>query len=364
VTITAQESFAPPSAAPAEEPSSSGSSGGQAGGQSPGAEPGGEQSSGEAEGESGGGQSGGEPEEVAGPSVAFSVAPPRIQVGESAVLRRDVENVREGYLDGQPVIGHETREVWPFPPSQTYILHVVLLSGEAQDYDVTVEVAGEVELVSGPDLAVLAVDAPDSRESDESVPFQAEVLNAGDTQAQGSQWRWSTNRSGDGPSSWNQGGRFNLEVGQTTILRGEAPPQPQGRWTLYVEVRVDGDDVRGNNGGADDFASINPAGGNEPNCSVLSVNVIPPESGSLRCPVASYFRADVEVDAPCTVSYRWERSDGVSENGSATVDRADPFRINSGSWDLEQSGTYWGQLHILGPNQMSSNRAEFTLTCQ
>jgi len=258
VTITVQESFAPPSAAPAEEPSSSGSSGGQAGGQSSGGE-----SGGEAESESGGGQSGGEPEEVVEPFVDFRADRTQLQAGESTILRWDVENVREVYLDGQPVTGHETREVWPFPPSQTYILHIVLPSGEAQDYGMTIEVAGDVELVSGPDLVVLAVDASD-RESDESVPFQAEVLNAGDTLAQGAQWRWSINRSGDGPSSWNMGGQFDLAVGQTTLLRGEAPPHPQGRWTVYVEARVDGDGNTSNNRGTDGFASINPAGGGGP----------------------------------------------------------------------------------------------------
>ena len=54
------------------------------------------------------------------------------------MLRWDVENVREVYLDGQGVVGHGSREVWPFPPNQMYILHVVLLNGDSQDYTVTI----------------------------------------------------------------------------------------------------------------------------------------------------------------------------------------------------------------------------------
>jgi len=291
VTITVRDSFAPSGGASGdasgEQPSGGASdqqpSGGESSEQPSGGESSEQPSGGESSEQPSGGESGEQPseeesseqppggEEEGGeasvapePYVDFRADRTQLQTGESTILRWDVENVREVYLDGQPVTGHETREVWPFPPAQIYILHVVFLSGEAQDYAVTIEVQGEFQPVSGPDLAVLAVEAP-NRQTDESVPFQAEVLNIGDTIAQSAQWRWSINRSGDGPSTWNMGGRFDLEVGQTTLLRGEAPPQPQGHWTVYIEVRVEGDDNQGNNRGSDDFDSIKPAGGGVPN---------------------------------------------------------------------------------------------------
>jgi hypothetical protein len=95
------------------------------------------------------------------PFVDFRADHTQLQAGESTILRWDVENVRKVYLDGEPVTGHETREVWPFPPAQIYILHVVFMSGKAQDHAVTIEVQGKFQLASGPDLAMPAVEAPD-----------------------------------------------------------------------------------------------------------------------------------------------------------------------------------------------------------
>lgn len=191
------------------------------------------------------------------PSVDFRADRTSLQAGECTTLRWDTEYVQEVYLDGAGVSGHGTRDVCP-SETTTYVLLVVLPSGESRDYAVTIEVTGETT-VTGPNLAVLAVACPGGQ-SDESIPFQAQVQNQGDQAAQNAQWRWSVNSAGAGPGQWNQGGTFDLPSGDTTLLQGSIPPQPAGNWTVYVEVRVDGDTVPGNNQGSANFTVTGPQG--------------------------------------------------------------------------------------------------------
>lgn len=73
------------------------------------------------------------------PTFSFSATPGTILAGQSATLKWDVEGVREVYLDGQPVTGHETRVVAP-TETTTYTLHIVLLDGSTQDLTATVTV--------------------------------------------------------------------------------------------------------------------------------------------------------------------------------------------------------------------------------
>ena len=75
------------------------------------------------------------------PTIAFSVTPEMITAGQSATLKWDVEGVREVYLDGQGVTGHETRVVWPVA-TRTYTLHVVLVDGSTRNLEVSVTVEG------------------------------------------------------------------------------------------------------------------------------------------------------------------------------------------------------------------------------
>jgi len=191
------------------------------------------------------------------PVIDFRADRTSLPAGECTTLRWDAEYVQEVYLDGAGVSGHGTRDVCP-PGTTTYVLHVVLPSGESRDYTVTVEVTGGT-MVTGPDLAMLAVDCPGGQ-SDESIPFQAQVQNAGDQAAQNAQWRWSVNTAGAGPGQWNQGGTFNLDPGATTLLQGSIPPQAAGDWTVYVEVQVAGETVTGNNQGSANFVVTGPQG--------------------------------------------------------------------------------------------------------
>ncbi len=72
-------------------------------------------------------------------SIAYSVTPEKITLGESAILRWDIEGVREIYLNGQGVTGHESRTVTP-AATMTYHLHILLVDGTTQNFALTVEV--------------------------------------------------------------------------------------------------------------------------------------------------------------------------------------------------------------------------------
>jgi hypothetical protein len=77
------------------------------------------------------------------PTIAFSVNPEKITLGEPATLKWDVEGVQAVFLDGQGVTGHETRTVRPVT-TQTYTLRVVLVDDSVRQMTATVSVEGQV----------------------------------------------------------------------------------------------------------------------------------------------------------------------------------------------------------------------------
>lgn len=74
------------------------------------------------------------------------------------------------------------------------------------------------------------------------------------------------------------------------------------------------------------------------------------------------FQGMMSVNSPSTVSYRWERSDGVmSPAQTLIVDKAGTY-ATSEFWDLG-SANYagWARLHVLSPSDISSDSVKFTL---
>jgi hypothetical protein len=89
-----------------------------------------------------------------------------------------------------------------------------------------------------------------------------------------------------------------------------------------------------------------------------------PPSFSGACPTTANFYATITASGPGTVTYRWERSNGTAEpTQSMTFSGAGP-QIAGTSWQLGASGTYWERIHVYTPNEMASNQASFTLSCQ
>ncbi len=87
-------------------------------------------------------------------------------------------------------------------------------------------------------------------------------------------------------------------------------------------------------------------------------------ASSTTCPTTFNFAGQIVVNATGTVTYRWERSDGATGPvqtvnfgpGVTTVD------VNT-TWQLGAAGTFWERIHVLTPNDISSNQATFTLSC-
>lgn len=96
---------------------------------------------------------------------------------------------------------------------------------------------------------------------------------------------------------------------------------------------------------------------------LVSVNVNP-TSFTGTCPHTFHFNGTIRVNAPGTVTYRWERSDGTSDTRTMQFSAAGDKTIESGDFKSGSSGTFWARLHVLTPNDKTSNQATFTLTCK
>ena len=91
---------------------------------------------------------------------------------------------------------------------------------------------------------------------------------------------------------------------------------------------------------------------------------VDPTSWSSACPKEFTFSAQITVNGPGTVEYIWERSDPGASAGSQslTFASAGTQTVNS-TWQLSEEGTFWKQLHIISPQDITSNQAQFTLSC-
>ena len=85
-----------------------------------------------------------------------------------------------------------------------------------------------------------------------------------------------------------------------------------------------------------------------------------------QCPTTITFVGDITVDGPCTVTYKWVRSDGAQGPVKTEVFNAAGAKQVSETWTLGGSGwstTEWERIDILTPMPMQSNEAAFTLNC-
>lgn len=104
--------------------------------------------------------------------------------------------------------------------------------------------------------------------------------------------------------------------------------------------------------------------GTQPSFSVISVAASAnPPSFSGTCPTNIYSEAVITVNGPGTVTYRWEDSEGgYKPTENVYFSSAGSQSVNT-SWPVGKSGTFWVRLHVLSPNDTSSNQASFTLNC-
>lgn len=82
------------------------------------------------------------------------------------------------------------------------------------------------------------------------------------------------------------------------------------------------------------------------------------------CPKDFNFSGRITANGPGTVTYRWERSDG---DQSPTLTLTYPSALAQTTvpaiWKADRDGTYWMRLHVLTPNDKTSERSTFTVDC-
>ncbi|CAG0944323.1 hypothetical protein ANRL1_01682 [Anaerolineae bacterium] len=93
----------------------------------------------------------------------------------------------------------------------------------------------------------------------------------------------------------------------------------------------------------------------------VSIN---PTAFTGTCPHTFHFTGVIRTNAPGTVTYRWERSNGNSETRTLNFSTATDQTIEGGDFKGESSSVYWALLHVLTPNDKISNQATFKLTCK
>ena len=94
----------------------------------------------------------------------------------------------------------------------------------------------------------------------------------------------------------------------------------------------------------------------------VTVSVNPPAISG-PCPQTFTSSAVITVNGPGTVTYQWERSDGVIEPVYSLAFTGAGSQTVAVPWLISASCSGWRRVHILTPNDITSNQASFTLTC-
>lgn len=133
------------------------------------------------------------------------------------------------------------------------------------------------------------------------------------------------------------------------ILRVKAGSSSARDWAVWQRARIVG---------------IRPVVQAIPRSAVTGVTVTVKPIPHGPCPKNVTFSATITTNGPCTVTYVWERSDGgTSPPQEVTFAASGPKTVTTG-WPREASGSYWVRVRTLSPNEVVSNQANFTLTCE
>ena len=72
---------------------------------------------------------------------------------------------------------------------------------------------------------------------------------------------------------------------------------------------------------------------------------------------------NITTNGPGSVTYRWERSDGATGQTETLNFTGAGTQTVTNSWQLSANGSFWERVHVLTPNDTSSNDASFTNNC-
>lgn len=96
---------------------------------------------------------------------------------------------------------------------------------------------------------------------------------------------------------------------------------------------------------------------------VTGVTAAVAPTSSNTCPTTFNFSATITTNAAGTVTYKWERSDGATGSTQSESFAAAESKTVTTTWAIGAAGTHWERVHVLTPNDLTSNQATFTLTC-
>ena len=93
------------------------------------------------------------------------------------------------------------------------------------------------------------------------------------------------------------------------------------------------------------------------------VVTVTPVTYTNACPGVFNFSANITANGAGTVTYHWERSDGISKTPQTITFSGAGTRTVTDQWASAPKGPGWEILHVTAPNDFISNQATFTNSC-
>ena len=85
---------------------------------------------------------------------------------------------------------------------------------------------------------------------------------------------------------------------------------------------------------------------------------------SVACPSSVTFTATITSNKDGVIAYKWERSDG-SATATQTLTFPNATSLTAvNTWPVSATTSGWQRLHVVTPNDVSSNAVNFTVTCK
>jgi hypothetical protein len=277
----------------------------------------------------------------------FGLEPEKIIAGETTVLRWDILNAASVSI--QPGIGNVAQVgKQSLTPSSTTSYKLV-----ASNINGMVTAAVPVTVLNTKPFNVTKVEVTEGPSSSPSIcPLEMEYTGLITTNGPCVvTYRWEQSNGVMGPT-------------QSLTFYGADTYAVNHSWTIGTNGNYS---VRLRTLTPNEIASISFAA--LITCKDIVVKSIQPATttgaGVVACPASVSFSADITVDGPGTVTYRWEQSDGVvSKDMTATFTKAGTQTLTY-SFDVNKSGTYWARVRTLKPKVMTaSSYTSIIVTCE
>ncbi len=98
----------------------------------------------------------------------------------------------------------------------------------------------------------------------------------------------------------------------------------------------------------------------------VTASVFGKSSYSGPCPTVFTFSGNITANGAGTATYRWERSDSVYGSTQPITFTGPETKVVTSTWSIGAPGfvyNEWEKVHVLSPNDLTSNLATFSLTC-